>query len=87
MPPHLPDLVARIEAAAKPWIAAIHGSALGGGFEVALGCRFRVALASASVGLPEVTLGIVPGAGGTVRLPRLVAPADAPSRSSPPASR
>ena len=43
VPPHLPDLVARIEAAAKPWIAAIHGSALGGGFEVALGCRFRVA--------------------------------------------
>ncbi|MBB5220678.1 3-hydroxyacyl-CoA dehydrogenase [Amaricoccus macauensis] len=71
-PPHLPDVVARIEAAAKPWTAAIHGSALGGGFEVALGCRFRVAVASASVGLPEVTLGIVPGAGGTVRLPRLV---------------
>jgi len=74
LPPHLPDLVARIEAATKPWTAAIHGSALGGGFEVALGCRFRVALASASVGLPEVTLGIVPGAGGTVRLPRLVPP-------------
>ena len=76
-PPHLPDLVARIEAAKKPWTAAIHGSALGGGFEVALACRFRVALASASVGLPEVTLGIVPGAGGTVRLPRLVPPAAA----------
>ncbi|MBP7242190.1 3-hydroxyacyl-CoA dehydrogenase NAD-binding domain-containing protein [Amaricoccus sp.] len=74
-PPHLPDLVARIEAARKPWVAAIHGSALGGGFEVALACRFRVAHASASVGLPEVTLGIVPGAGGTVRLPRLVPPA------------
>ena len=74
-PPHLPDLVARIEAAKKPWTAAIHGSALGGGFEVALACRFRVALPSASVGLPEVTLGIVPGAGGTVRLPRLVPPA------------
>ncbi|NIX75883.1 3-hydroxyacyl-CoA dehydrogenase NAD-binding domain-containing protein [Microvirga terricola] len=71
MPPHLPDLVSRIEAATKPWIAAIHGSALGGGFEIALGCRFRVALASASIGLPEVTLGIVPGAGGTVRTPRL----------------
>ncbi|WP_134679174.1 3-hydroxyacyl-CoA dehydrogenase NAD-binding domain-containing protein [Paracoccus ravus] len=69
--PHLPDLVARIEAAEKPWIAAIHGSALGGGFEVALGCRFRVALPEASVGLPEVTLGIIPGAGGTVRTPRL----------------
>ena len=71
-PPHLPDVVARIEAARKPWVAAIHGSALGGGFEVALACRFRVAVPSASVGLPEVTLGIVPGAGGTVRLPRLV---------------
>ncbi|MDM9620619.1 3-hydroxyacyl-CoA dehydrogenase NAD-binding domain-containing protein [Rhizobium sp. S96] len=75
MPPHLPDLVKRIERATKPWIAAIHGSALGGGFEIALGCRFRVAVASASVGLPEVRLGIVPGAGGTVRLPRLVGPA------------
>ncbi|ASY57611.1 3-hydroxyacyl-CoA dehydrogenase NAD-binding domain-containing protein [Sinorhizobium sp. CCBAU 05631] len=71
MPPHLPDLVSRIERAAKPWVAAIHGSALGGGFEVALGCRFRVAVPSASVGLPEVRLGIVPGAGGTVRLPRI----------------
>ncbi|PDT42109.1 MULTISPECIES: 3-hydroxyacyl-CoA dehydrogenase NAD-binding domain-containing protein [Sinorhizobium] len=71
MPPHLPDLVSRIERAAKPWLAAIHGSALGGGFEVALGCRFRVAVPSASVGLPEVRLGIVPGAGGTVRLPRI----------------
>ncbi|APG85521.1 3-hydroxyacyl-CoA dehydrogenase NAD-binding domain-containing protein [Sinorhizobium americanum] len=71
MPPQLPDLVSRIERAAKPWVAAIHGSALGGGFEVALGCRFRVAVPSASVGLPEVRLGIVPGAGGTVRLPRL----------------
>lgn len=69
--PHLPDLVDRIEGAAKPWIAAIHGSALGGGFEVAMGCRFRVALDSASVGLPEVGLGIVPGASGTVRTPRL----------------
>ena len=76
-PPHLPDVVARIEAASKPWVAAIHGSALGGGFEVALGCRFRVAVPTASVGLPEVTLGIVPGAGGTVRLPRLVPPAAA----------
>ena len=76
-PPHLPDLIARIEAAAKPWTAAIHGSALGGGLEVALGCRFRVAAPTAAFGLPEVTLGLVPGAGGTVRLPRLVAPAAA----------
>ena len=59
-PPHLPDLVARIEAAAKPWTAAIHGSALGGGFEVALGCRFRVAVPTAVVGLPEVMLGVMP---------------------------
>lgn len=71
VPPHLPDVIGRIERAAKPWVAAIHGTALGGGFEVALGCRYRVALPSASVGLPEVTLGIVPGAGGTVRTPRL----------------
>ncbi|MBU3029468.1 3-hydroxyacyl-CoA dehydrogenase NAD-binding domain-containing protein [Paracoccus marinaquae] len=71
VPPHLPDLVDHIEAAAKPWIAAIHGSALGGGFEIAMGCRFRVALSSARVGLPEVNLGIVPGASGTVRTPRL----------------
>ncbi|WP_103258973.1 3-hydroxyacyl-CoA dehydrogenase NAD-binding domain-containing protein [Tabrizicola aquatica] len=71
MPPHLPDLVDRLEQAAKPWTAAIHGSALGGGFEVAMGCRFRVALDTASVGLPEVSLGIVPGASGTVRTPRL----------------
>ena len=72
VPPHLPDLVERIETAAKPWCAAIHGSALGGGLEVALGCRFRVAAPDASLGLPEVTLGIVPGAGGTVRTPRVM---------------
>ncbi|WP_174802939.1 3-hydroxyacyl-CoA dehydrogenase NAD-binding domain-containing protein [Martelella limonii] len=69
--PHLPDVIARIENAEKPWIAAIHGTALGGGFEVAMGCRFRIALESAAVGLPEVTLGIIPGAGGTCRTPRL----------------
>ncbi|MDR5654183.1 3-hydroxyacyl-CoA dehydrogenase NAD-binding domain-containing protein [Ruixingdingia sedimenti] len=69
--PYLPDLVDRIEGAAKPWVAAIHGSALGGGFEVAMGCRFRVALDTAAIGLPEVTLGVVPGASGTVRTPRL----------------
>lgn len=71
VPPHLPDLVDRLEQAQKPWVAAIHGSALGGGLEVAMGCRFRVAVDSASLGLPEVTLGIVPGASGTVRTPRL----------------
>lgn len=71
-PPHLPDVVAKIENAQKPWVAAIHGSALGGGLEVALGCRFRVAVANASLGLPEVTLGVIPGASGTVRTPRLI---------------
>ena len=56
-PPHLPDVVAGIEGASKPWVAAIHGSALGGGLEVALGCAYRVAIHSAKLGLPEVTLG------------------------------
>ncbi|WP_289154991.1 3-hydroxyacyl-CoA dehydrogenase NAD-binding domain-containing protein [uncultured Salipiger sp.] len=69
--PHLPDVVDRIEGAAKPWVAAIHGAALGGGLEIAMGCRFRVAVESARVGLPEVTLGVIPGASGTVRTPRL----------------
>ena len=76
-PPHLPDVVAAIEGAKKPWVAAMHGSALGGGLEVALGCAYRVAVPSASLGLPEVKLGIIPGAGGTVRLPRLIGPAAA----------
>ncbi|TIX87429.1 3-hydroxyacyl-CoA dehydrogenase NAD-binding domain-containing protein [Rhizobium sp. P44RR-XXIV] len=71
-PPHLPDVVAGIEGAGKPWVAAIHGSALGGGLEVALGCACRVAVPSANLGLPEVKLGLIPGAGGTVRLPRLI---------------
>lgn len=61
-----------IEASAKPVVAAIHGSALGGGLEVALGAHYRVATASAKLGLPEVALGLLPGAGGTQRLPRLV---------------
>jgi 3-hydroxyacyl-CoA dehydrogenase len=69
--PHLPDLVSHIEAAQKPWAAAIQGTALGGGFEIALGCRFRIAQSSAKIGLPEVTLGLIPGASGTVRTPRL----------------
>ncbi len=73
-PPFLPDVIAKIEATTVPVIAAIHGSALGGGLEVALGCHFRVALAQARLGLPEVKLGLLPGAGGTQRLPRLVGP-------------
>ena len=73
MPPHLPDILDRIEGATKPWVAAIHGTALGGGLETALACAYRVAASSAKMGLPEVTLGVIPGAGGTVRLPRVVA--------------
>jgi 3-hydroxyacyl-CoA dehydrogenase len=70
--PRLPDVVQFIENAFKPVIAAIHGTALGGGLEVALGCHFRIAVADAKMGLPEVKLGILPGAGGTQRLPRLI---------------
>jgi len=70
--PHLPDLIARIEATAKAVIAAMHGTALGGGLEVALGCHYRIAARSASLGLPEVNLGLLPGATGTQRLPRLI---------------
>lgn len=70
--PHLPDVIAAIETLDIPVVAAIEGAALGGGYELALGCDLRVAAANAVVGLPEVTLGLVPGAGGTVRLPRLV---------------
>ena len=72
VPPHLPDLIDRIEASEVPWIAAIGGVALGGGCELALGCRYRIAAPGATIGLPEVTLGVVPGAGGTQRLPRLI---------------
>jgi 3-hydroxyacyl-CoA dehydrogenase len=70
--PILPDVIKRLEAATKPIIAAIHGHALGGGLEVALGCHYRIADSKAKLGLPEVNLGLIPGAGGTVRLPRLV---------------
>ncbi len=70
--PTLRTVIAQIEDASKPVVAAIHGAALGGGLELALGCHYRVALAGASLGLPEVKLGILPGAGGTQRLPRLV---------------
>ena len=69
--PSLPDIFDTIEASEKPVIAAMHGTALGGGFELALTCHYRCALASAKVGLPEVNLGLLPGAGGTQRVPRL----------------
>jgi len=66
-----------IEASKKPVVAAIHGTALGGGYELALTCHYRIAVPSAKVGLPEVKLGILPGAGGTQRLPRIVGAATA----------
>ena len=72
--PSLADAQAAIENASKPVIAAIHGTALGGGLEVALCCHYRVAVPSAKCGLPEVKLGLLPGAGGTQRLPRIVGP-------------
>ncbi len=69
--PALPTLVDQIEASDKPVVAAIHGTALGGGCEVALGCHYRLAVPSAVLGTPEVKLGLLPGAGGTQRLPRI----------------
>ena len=75
--PMLPMVVDRIEACTKPVVAAIHGTALGGGLEVALACHYRVAVPSAKLGVPEVKLGLLPGAGGTQRLPRVVGVAKA----------
>lgn len=69
--PGLTSVIEQFEQSNKPIVAAIHGTALGGGLELALGCHYRVALKSAKVGLPEVKLGLLPGAGGTQRLPRL----------------
>jgi 3-hydroxyacyl-CoA dehydrogenase len=76
-PPSLPDVLDAIEASAKPVVAAIQGVALGGGLEVALACHSRVALPGAKLGLPEIKLGLIPGAGGTQRLPRLIGSAKA----------
>ncbi|WP_249976141.1 enoyl-CoA hydratase/isomerase family protein [Vreelandella olivaria] len=70
--PLLSDVITQLEACPKPLIAVLHGTALGGGLEVALGCHYRTALRGTRVGLPEVKLGLLPGAGGTQRLPRLV---------------
>jgi 3-hydroxyacyl-CoA dehydrogenase len=75
--PFLPDLLDAIEASPKPVVAAIQGVALGGGLEVALSCHGRVASSAAMLGLPEVKLGLIPGAGGTQRLPRLIGAAKA----------
>ncbi|WFR99925.1 3-hydroxyacyl-CoA dehydrogenase NAD-binding domain-containing protein [Rhizobium tumorigenes] len=70
--PQLPDVITRIEAFEKPVVAAVNGAALGGGCEIAIACHARIANPNASFGLPEVKLGLVPGAGGTQRLPRLI---------------
>ena len=70
--PDLREVLEVIEACPKLSVAALHGTALGGGFETALACNYRIAVPSAKVGLPEVHLGILPGAGGTQRLPRIV---------------
>src|SRR5207248_260184 len=71
-PPSLTDLIAVLEGTPKPTVAALFGTALGGGLELALGCHFRVAAPNARLGQPEIKLGLIPGGGGTQRLPRLV---------------
>ena len=70
--PTLPSVIRALDGSTKPVVAAIAGVCLGGGLELALGCHYRVALPDASLGLPEVKLGLLPGAGGTQRLPRLI---------------
>ena len=69
--PNLNEVILEYENSNKPIVAALHGSPLGGGLELAMGCNYRIALSSTKLGLPEVKLGIIPGAGGTQRLPRL----------------
>ncbi|MCF8029254.1 MAG: enoyl-CoA hydratase/isomerase family protein [Desulfobacteraceae bacterium] len=81
--PHLPDVLNRFDQCKKPIIAAIHGTAFGGGLETALSSHFRVAVSSAQFGLPEVKLGLLPGAGGTQRLPRLIGPEKALAMITP----
>jgi 3-hydroxyacyl-CoA dehydrogenase len=71
-PPSLTEVLAALDASTKPVVAAIHGTALGGGLELALACHWRVATTSAQLGLPEVKLGLIPGGGGTQRTPRLI---------------
>src|SRR6516165_10198232 len=71
-PPNLPDVIALIDNSGKPVVAAMHGTPLGGGLELALACHFRIAAPGTRLGLPEIKLGLIPGAGGTQRLPRLV---------------
>ena len=72
MPPSLPEVCRAIEDCTKPVVAVLHGAALGGGLEVALSAHYRLALPAAKLGLPEVTLGLLPGSGGTQRAPRLM---------------
>ena len=73
-PPSLPEVIAALENFPKPVAVALHGTALGGGLELAMACHYRAALPATRLGLPEVKLGLLPGAGGTQRLPRLVGP-------------
>ncbi|MFN3276623.1 MAG: 3-hydroxyacyl-CoA dehydrogenase NAD-binding domain-containing protein [Paracoccus sp. (in: a-proteobacteria)] len=75
--PYLPDVLDLIAGSDVPWIAALHGTVLGGGLELAMACHARIAAPGTKLGLPEVTLGIIPGSGGTVRLPRLMPMVDA----------
>jgi 3-hydroxyacyl-CoA dehydrogenase len=74
MAPTLRDLLALLDGLATPTVAALHGNALGGGLELALCCRYRIATPETQLGLPEIRIGLIPGAGGTVRLPYLVGP-------------
>ena len=71
-PPSYADVLQALESCAKPVVAAMHGTPLGGGLEIAMACHYRCATPGARLGMPEITLGILPGAGGTQRLPRLV---------------